>query len=112
MRLFLMALPFWLWGLTYGEVLSGQGGEQAPAVPVVQAEPQYVVIFSLPVQENVDGSPFVDLRIVIRAENEYVAVIRATLFIKDNMNMPSHLQSRLKFQAVEVRKPSLDLPKK
>lgn len=93
MRLFLMALPFWLWGLSFGATVAQ---DQA-------AEPQFIVIYDLPTDENREGHPMVNLRFVVRAENEYEAIIRSILYAKDFM--PEHMCRRLKFREVAVRKP-------
>lgn len=67
------------------------------------SNPQFIVVWSMPVDDSVEGNPFVDLRVVIRAKNEHVAVVKSTLFLSDKL--PSHIMRRMQFVEVAAKKP-------
>lgn len=84
MRLFLMCVPFWLWGLSFGATLSAQEGETpAPPVVVPQGEPQWITVWRIAPDDNREGRPCIDLRIVVSAKNEATAIVRSVLYLKD-----------------------------
>lgn len=79
-----------------------EGQPQAPVV-IPQGEPQWIVVYRIPKQDNREGMPFTDLRLVIYAKNEATAIYRSVMFLKDIF--PDWIMRAAEFIEAVPRKP-------